>query len=73
MKLNDKLFMGKNFGIISPCVKCGNGGGCCGCSEYIEWDRWQKSLTDEQWNSEVIKQMDKEISSIKGKYIKMLR
>lgn len=63
----------KRFTIISPCVNCDIGGGCCGCPTHIEWDKWQKSLSNEEWNKEVIKEMDKEISIIKNKFMKLLR
>ena len=65
--------MSKQNSVFSPCSSCYNYFGCCGCSKHMEWDKWKKSLSDEDWNNEVIREMNNKIAKIQEKYHKLLK
>ena len=68
--------------IYSPCKKCDTYGKpyCCGCPDEKEWNEWQKSLSNEEWNKLVDEACEREyqrvkktLENIKDKFNKLKR
>lgn len=53
--------------IYSPCNKCPAriGHYCCGCLDEREWNEWQKSLSNEEWNKLVDEACERECQRVK--------
>lgn len=61
-----------DLSVISPCVECVMGLGCCGCSDERNWRAWKESLTTEEWNDKVLEEGKREADKIIEKYSKLL-
>lgn len=53
--------------IYSPCKRCNafDNHYCCGCPNEREWNEWQKSLSNEEWNKLVDEAYERECQKVK--------
>lgn len=61
-----------DLSVISPCVGCVMGLGCCGCSDERNWRAWKESMTAEEWNDKVLEEGKREADKVIEKYSKLL-
>ena len=72
IKLGENRKSNLNLSVISPCVECVMGLGCCGCNDERIWRAWKESMTAEEWNDKVLEEGKREADKVIEKYSKLL-